>query len=64
MKAIQFHEFGDPDVLRVVDIPVSEPKPGEVLIRVQATGVNFVDTLQRKINTFILQHYHLRLALK
>lgn len=48
MKAIQFHEYGDPNVLRLEDIPVPEPKPGEVLIRVQATGVNFADTLQRK----------------
>lgn len=48
MKAIQFHEYGNPDVLRLVDIPVPEPKQGEVLIRVQSTGVNFADTLQRK----------------
>lgn len=48
MKAIQFHEYGDPAVLQLVDIPVPEPKSGEVLIRVQATGVNFADTLQRK----------------
>lgn len=48
MKAIQFHEFGDIDVLRLDDIPVPEPKSGEVLIRVQATGVNFSDILQRK----------------
>ena len=48
MKAIQFHEFGDVDVLRLEDIPTPEPKLGEVLIRVQAAGVNFADTLQRK----------------
>lgn len=48
MRAIQFHEYGDADVLHLVDIPVPEPKPGEVLIRVQGTGVNFADTLQRK----------------
>jgi NADPH2:quinone reductase len=48
MKAIQLHEFGDFDVLRLEDIPVPEPKQGEVLIRVQAAGVNFADTLQRK----------------
>ena len=59
MKAIQFHEFGDVDVLRLEDIPVPEPKQGEVLIRVQAAGVN-ADTLQRKTNTFTLLPYHLR----
>jgi NADPH:quinone reductase len=54
MKAIQFHEFGDVDVLRLEDIPTPEPKSGEVLIRVQACGVNFADTLQRK-NQYIYE---------
>ncbi len=48
MKAVQFHAFGNVDVLRLEDILVPEPKSGEVLIRVQAAGVNFADTLQRK----------------
>lgn len=48
MKAIQFHEYGDADVLRLEDISVPQPKPGEVLIRVEACGVNFADTLQRQ----------------
>lgn len=47
MKAVQFHEFENVDVLRLEDILVPEPKSGEVLIRVQAAGVN-ADTLQRK----------------
>jgi NADPH:quinone reductase len=54
MKAIQFHEFGDVDVLRLEDIPTPEPKAEEVLIRVQACGVNFADTLQRK-NQYIYE---------
>lgn len=48
MKAIQFHEFGDVDVLHLEDIPTPEPKPGEVLIKVHSCGVNFADTLARK----------------
>jgi NADPH:quinone reductase len=48
MKAIQFHEFGNVDVLRLEDIPTPELKPEEVLIKVQACGVNFADTLIRK----------------
>lgn len=48
MKAIQFHEFGNVDVLRLEDLPVPEPKSGEILIRVQACGINFADTLIRK----------------
>ncbi|WP_249998533.1 NADP-dependent oxidoreductase [Actinoplanes sp. M2I2] len=40
MKAIRLHEHGGPEVLRYEDAPVPEPKPGEVLIRVHAVGVN------------------------
>jgi NADPH:quinone reductase len=48
MKAVQFHEFGNVDVLRLEDIPTPEPRSEEVVIKVQACGVNFADTLQRK----------------
>ncbi|MEH2298394.1 NADP-dependent oxidoreductase [Nostoc sp.] len=40
MKAIRLHEFGGPEVLRYEEAPVLELKPGEVLVRVQAIGVN------------------------
>ncbi|MET7683022.1 NADP-dependent oxidoreductase [Streptomyces sp. NPDC005423] len=40
MKAIRLHEHGGPEVLRYEDVPVPEPKPGEVLVRVHAVGVN------------------------
>lgn len=40
MKAIQLHAHGGPEVLRYEDVPVPEPKPGEVLVRVHAAGVN------------------------
>ena len=40
MRAVRVHEFGDPDVLRVEDVPQPEPVEGEVLVRVQAAGVN------------------------
>lgn len=40
MKAIRLHEFGGPEVLRYDDVPVPEPGPGEVLVRVHAVGVN------------------------
>jgi NADPH2:quinone reductase len=48
MRAIQAREFGGPDVLRLVDVPVPEPAEGEVLIRVTRAGVNFADTHQRR----------------
>jgi NADPH2:quinone reductase len=47
MRAIQIEEFGGPEVLQLVDLPVPEPGPGEVLIRVNRSGVNFADTHQR-----------------
>lgn len=47
MRAIQMTEFGGPEVLRLVDLPVPEPGEGEVLIRVARAGMNFADTHQR-----------------
>src|SRR3954466_7732979 len=46
MRAIQIEEFGGPEVLKVVELPTPEPKPGEVLIRVSKAGMNFADTNQ------------------
>ena len=43
MKAVRFHEFGDPDVLRYEDIEQPVPGVGEVRIRVAASGFNPVD---------------------
>lgn len=47
MRAIGLSEFGDPDVLRVVDLPDPVPGPGEVRIRVHAAAVNPTDTVLR-----------------
>ncbi|MEC0239890.1 NADP-dependent oxidoreductase [Paenibacillus dokdonensis] len=40
MKAIRLHEFGGPEVLRYEEAPLPELKPGEVLVRVHAVGIN------------------------
>lgn len=48
MKAIRLHEHGDPEVLRYEQVPVPEPKPGEVLVRVHAVGVNPPDWYVRE----------------
>ncbi|OXL85824.1 NADPH:quinone reductase [Paenibacillus sp. SSG-1] len=40
MKAIRLHEFGGPEVLRYEEAPIPELKPGEVLVRVHAVGMN------------------------
>src|SRR3954449_4150540 len=47
MRVIQIEEFGGPEVLKLVDLPVPEPGPEEVLVRVSRAGVNFADTHQR-----------------
>ncbi|MEA2254890.1 MAG: NADPH:quinone reductase [Solirubrobacteraceae bacterium] len=48
MRAIQQREFGGPEVLELVDLPVPAPAEGEVLIRVTRAGMNFADTHQRR----------------
>ncbi|GAA0335021.1 NADP-dependent oxidoreductase [Actinoallomurus spadix] len=40
MRAVRIHEHGGPEVLRYDEVPVPEPRPGEVLVRVHAVGVN------------------------
>ncbi len=48
MKAIQIQSIGGPEVLKLVDLPIPEPGPGQVLIRVEAVGVNFIEIYFRK----------------
>ncbi|MBT2413954.1 zinc-binding dehydrogenase [Streptomyces sp. ISL-12] len=43
MRAVRFHAYGSPDVLRVDEVPVPQPGPGQVLVRVTAAGVGFAD---------------------
>ncbi|WP_420136398.1 NADP-dependent oxidoreductase [Sphingomonas sp.] len=40
MKAVRLHAFGGPDILRYEDAPRPQAKPGEVLVRVKAAGLN------------------------
>ena len=40
MKAVRFDEYGDIDVLKVVDVPTPAPGPGQVLVQVKAAGIN------------------------
>ena len=47
MKAIRFERTGGPEVLEVVDLPTPEPGPGQVLVRHEAVGINFIDTYHR-----------------
>jgi NADPH2:quinone reductase len=47
MKAIRVHEPGGPERLALENLPVPQPKQGEVLIKVSAAGVNFIDIYHR-----------------
>jgi NADPH2:quinone reductase len=48
VKAIRVQSTGGPEVLRLEDVPTPEPGPGQLLLRVEAAGVNFIDVYQRK----------------
>jgi NADPH2:quinone reductase len=47
MQAIRIHETGGPEKLRVDEVPLPAPGAGEVRLKVEAAGVNFIDTYQR-----------------
>ncbi len=47
MKAIVVHKYGDPEVMRLEDVPTPEPSGEQVLVRIKASGVNPVDTYLR-----------------
>lgn len=47
MKAICIHQTGDPNSLLYEDVPLLEPGPGEVRVKLEAIGVNFIDTYHR-----------------
>ena len=46
-QAIQITAFGGPEQLKLIDLPVGEPGPGEIRIRHHACGLNFIDVYQR-----------------
>ncbi|MGW6569372.1 zinc-dependent alcohol dehydrogenase family protein [Streptomyces sp. NPDC054975] len=46
-RAVLFHEIGGPDVLAVEDVPLPAPGPAEVLVRVEAIGLNRAEALFR-----------------
>jgi NADPH:quinone reductase len=48
MKAIEIRQTGAPEVMQVRELPIPEPQLGQVLIRVAASGVNFIDLYVRE----------------
>lgn len=48
MKAIQVKQTGGPEVLELVELPVPEPKANEAVVKLAASGVNFIDVYHRE----------------
>ena len=48
MRAIEITQTGGPEVLVLRELPTPEPGPGQVLIQIEACGVNFIDVYQRE----------------
>ncbi|AJF63590.1 zinc-dependent alcohol dehydrogenase family protein [Streptomyces vietnamensis] len=46
-RTVRFHEYGGPEVLRLEDVEVGQPGPGEVLLRIEAIGLNRAEALFR-----------------
>ena len=47
MKAIRVHQCGGPEVLKYDEVPLPEPGAGEGRVKLEAIGLNFIDTYQR-----------------
>ncbi|HEY8573587.1 quinone oxidoreductase [Phenylobacterium sp.] len=47
MRAVRFEQTGGPEVLQLAEVATPQPGPGQILIRHQAIGINFIDTYHR-----------------
>jgi len=47
MKAIRIDGFGGPEALRLAEVPDPSPGPGEIVVRLAAAGLNFIDVYHR-----------------
>lgn len=48
MRRVRYHAYGGPDVLMLEEVPAPEPGPGQVRLRAEVIGANFVDTMFRR----------------
>jgi NADPH2:quinone reductase len=48
MKAIQVKQPGGPEAMELVELPIPEPKPNEAIVKLAASGVNFIDVYFRE----------------
>jgi len=47
MKAIRVKEFGGPEKLQLEEVPNPKPGPGQIVVKIEAAGVNPVDVYMR-----------------
>ena len=47
MKAVRIHQFGGPEAMQYEDVPTPTPGPGQVLVKLAAAGLNYIDVYQR-----------------
>jgi len=47
MRAIRIYQTGGPEALRYEEVETPRPGPGEALVKIEATGVNFIEIYQR-----------------
>jgi NADPH2:quinone reductase len=47
MKVVRIHKFGGPEVMQIEDVPTPSPQAGQVLVRLTAAGLNYIDVYQR-----------------
>lgn len=47
MQAVRIHQFGGPEVMQVEDVATPSPGPGQVLVKLAAAGLNYIDVYQR-----------------
>jgi NADPH2:quinone reductase len=47
MRAIRVHQYGGPEAMKLEEVPVPKAGPGQALVRLEASGVNFIDVYQR-----------------
>ena len=47
MRAVRVHEFGGPEMMTLDDLPEPQPGQGQLRVRIEAAGVNFIDVYQR-----------------
>lgn len=61
MQAIRIHRYGGPEVMRLEELPIPVPGPGEAVVRVQAASLNFLD-LQKRHGELVGQAFYKRLS--